>query len=459
MLERINKYLFTRIDNTGLVLFRAAFGFLLVVEAYGAIATGWVRRTFVEPEFTFNFIGFEFLQPLPGDGMYYYFALMGVFGLGVMLGYKYRWSMIGYAVMWSGVYLMQKTSYNNHYYLMMLLTWMMAMLPAAGRFSLDAKLNPESRSISMPRWVQTLIVAQLWMVFTYAAIAKIYPDWLDGTVSRLFMKGKADFWLIGEVLQTEWVHWGMTYFGIFFDLLVIPMLLWKRTRMLAFILALFFHLSNSAIFHIGIFPYMSIAFSLFFFSSETLSKRFLRGAEVYKGNEVRLPKTANFTTAILGIYLLVQFALPLRHWFIAEPVLWTEEGHRLSWRMMLRTKSGRVIYYIVDKNDPNKKRVAYNYKDLLSKKQYRSFRTKPDFIWQLAQRIHSIEKEKGKDVEVYAMVRIKVNAGSYHKLIDENVDLASVPWDHIKHNSWILPAPENFTKNPATEKQTLQQKD
>ena len=191
---------------------------------------------------------------------------------------------------------------------------------------------------------------------------------------------------------------------------------------------------------------MSIAFALFFFSSETLVKRFMPKEDVYQGNEVRLPKTAAFTTTALAVYLIIQFALPLRHWFIAEPVLWTEEGHRLSWRMMLRTKSGRVIYYIVDKADPNKKKIAYNYKDLLSKKQYRSFRTKPDFIWQLAQRIHQIEKDKGKDVEVYATVRIKVNAGDYHLLIDEKVDLAAVSWDHIKHNPWILPAPENFTQ-------------
>ncbi|ARV11657.1 hypothetical protein BTO09_04565 [Gilvibacter sp. SZ-19] len=446
MLDRVNNYLFTRVDNAGLVLFRIAFGFLLAVEAYGAIATGWVKRTLVEPEFTFNFIGFDFLQPLPGNGMYIYFAVMGVFGILVMLGYKYRWSMAGYALMWTCVYLMQKSSYNNHYYLMMLLTWMMVLLPAAGRMSLDAKLNPQRKSISMPRWVSVLVVGQLLIVFTYAAVAKIYPDWLDGTVTRIFMRGKAHYWLIGDFLQLPWVHLGMAYFGILFDLLVIPMYLWRKTRWLAFGLSLFFHLFNSAVFHIGIFPYMSIAFALFFFSSETLVKRFMPKEDVYQGNEVRLPKTAAFTTTALAVYLIIQFALPLRHWFIAEPVLWTEEGHRLSWRMMLRTKSGRVIYYIVDKADPNKKKIAYNYKDLLSKKQYRSFRTKPDFIWQLAQRIHQIEKDKGKDVEVYATVRIKVNAGDYHLLIDEKVDLAAVSWDHIKHNPWILPAPENFTQ-------------
>ena len=114
----MDKFLFKHIDNTGLVLWRVVFGALIAIEAFGAIATGWLRRTLIEPTFTFNFIGLDFLQPLPGNGMYYYFVLMGIFGLLVMVGYKYRFSMACYALMWSCVYLMQKTSYNNHYYLM-----------------------------------------------------------------------------------------------------------------------------------------------------------------------------------------------------------------------------------------------------------------------------------------------------------------------------------------------------
>ena len=85
----MNKFLFRQIDNTGLVLFRAVFGLLITIEAFGAIATGWVRRVLVEPEFTFNFIGFDFLQNLQGPGMYYYFGIMGIFGIMVMLGFRY----------------------------------------------------------------------------------------------------------------------------------------------------------------------------------------------------------------------------------------------------------------------------------------------------------------------------------------------------------------------------------
>ena len=130
----INKWLFTRIDNSALLIFRVFFGFLIAAEAIGAIFTGWLRRTLIEPQFTFNFIGFEFLQPLSGNGMYYYFAIMGTLGLLVMIGFKYRWSMLGYTLMWAGVYFMQKSSYNNHYYLLFLLCIIMTILPAYTNF-------------------------------------------------------------------------------------------------------------------------------------------------------------------------------------------------------------------------------------------------------------------------------------------------------------------------------------
>ena len=137
----MQKLLFSRIDNCSLIIFRICFGLLVLLESWGAIATGWVRRVLVEPKFTFNFIGFEFLQPLPGNGMYWYFGLMGVCGLGVMLGYRYRASMIGFTVLWAGVYLMQKSAYNNHYYLLFLINILMCFVPANKNLSLDVKLG------------------------------------------------------------------------------------------------------------------------------------------------------------------------------------------------------------------------------------------------------------------------------------------------------------------------------
>lgn len=440
----MNKFLFKQIDNTGIVLFRAVFGLLISIEAFGAIFTGWVRRTLVEPPFTFNFIGFDFLQYLQGDLMYYYFIVMGIFGVFVMLGYKYRFSMIAFAVMWTCVYLMQKSNYNNHYYLMMLLCWIMAFLPANRWFSLDAKINPEIKNLSIPRWVLLILILQVWIVYTFASVAKFYPDWLDASMARLLMSGKSDYWLIGNLLQKNWVHWTIAYTGILFDLLIVPLMLWKRTRMLGFIISVFFHLFNSIIFQIGIFPYMSIAFALFFFTPETLQKRFLPKKELYTGDEVILPKHKNLIIGVLSIYFIFQLGLPLRHWFFKDNVLWTEEGHRLSWRMMLRSKGGTLKVYVADKINGEKE--LYNYEELLGTKQQSSVTTKPDIMWQLAQKIKQVEAKKGRDVSVYMEAKVRANYGNYHPFTDPEVDLAAEKWHPFKHSEWILPSPEGYTK-------------
>lgn len=440
----MNKFLFKYIDNTGLVLFRVVFGFLITIEAFGAILTGWVRRTLVETPFTFNFIGFDFLQHLQGPGMYYFFGIMGIFGIFVMLGYKYRFSMFAYALMWSAVYLMQKSSYNNHYYLMMLLCWIMAFLPANRWFSVDAKLNPAIKSAAMPRWILLVLILQVWIVYTFASVAKLYPDWLDASMAALLMESRADYWLIGDFLQLNWVHWCIAYVGILFDLLIVPLMLWRRTRMAGFIISVFFHLFNSIVFQIGIFPYMSIAFALFFFSPETLRKRFLPKKTLYTGDEVRVPKNRNILVGIFSIYFLFQLGLPLRHWFFKDDVLWTEEGHRLSWRMMLRSKSGTLNVYVIDKATGEKER--YHFNQLLGAKQQAAVRTKPDLMWQLAQRIQKIEKEKGRDVAVYMESIVSVNHGGYHQFIDPNVDLAAEKWHPFKHSEWILPSPKKLEK-------------
>ncbi len=49
-----NRWLFKRVDNSALIFFRIAFGLLITLEAIGGIFTGWVRRTLVEPDFTFK---------------------------------------------------------------------------------------------------------------------------------------------------------------------------------------------------------------------------------------------------------------------------------------------------------------------------------------------------------------------------------------------------------------------
>lgn len=434
----MNKFLFKHIDNSALIVFRIIFGLLLFLESIGAIFTGWVNRTLIEPKFTFSFIGFEWLQPLPGYGMYFYYIIMGVLGIFIMIGYKYRFSMIGFTLMWAATYFMQKSSYNNHYYLLMLLSAIMIFQPAHKYLSIDAKNNSNIKSISMPQWSKYVFVLQLFIVYTYASVAKLYPDWLDTTVLELMMKGKKHFIIVGEFLQQKWLHYILAYGGILFDGLVVPLLLWKPTRKLAFLASIIFHLFNSFIFHVGIFPYLSLAFSLFFFEPKTIQRLFLKKKPLYEQAEVIIPKNHKPYVFIFGLYFIIQLALPLRHHFFQDNVLWTEEGHRLSWRMMLRSKSGYISYKVIDKDTG--KQIPINLNHFLTKKQQRSASTKPDIIWQFSQYLKKYFNKQGRHVAVYVNCNVSVNGRPAKQLIDPNIDLASVQWHALKHSPWILPS-------------------
>lgn len=434
----LNRWLFKNIDNSALVIFRVFFGLLIALEAFGAIITGWVKQTLIEPNFTFSFIGFEWLQPLPGIWMYIYFCVMGILGIGVMLGYKYRFSIISFTILWAGVYFMQKASYNNHYYLLVLLNIFMCVLPANRYYSFDVKLNPSLLKLSMPNWCKIIIVVQIAIVYTYASIAKLYPDWLDTTVMEILMRGKKDYYLIGGILQQKELHYVLAYGGILFDLLIVPLLLWKPTRKYAFITAIFFHLFNSIVFQIGIFPYMSIALCVFFFDSKTIKNLFFKNKPLHDIQEPEQTSSNNLLIVVFSLYFVIQIGLPLRHWFITDDVLWTEEAHRLSWRMMLRSKYGVAHYSVVDK--ATNKKTTIKLDDYLSRKQKNIASSRPDIIWQFAQRLKQEYHEEGKDVAVYVDCRISVNGRPLKILIDPKQDLASIKWDTFKHSTWILPS-------------------
>jgi hypothetical protein len=435
----ISKLLFSRIDNSPLIIFRIFFGILISLESFGAILTGWVKRTLIDPDFTFSFIGFEWLQPVPGSGMYFYFILMGLLGVSVALGYRYRLSMIAFTLLWTGAYLMQKTAYNNHYYLLVLLSAIMCFMPANRAYSLDVRRNPAIRRDSMFALVKWVVVAQLLIVYTYAAIAKLYTDWLDFSIIAQLMESRADYFLIGDLLQDPWVHKAIGIFGILFDFSVVPLLLYRPTRKWAFAASVFFHLFNSLVFQIGIFPYLSLAFTVFFYEPETIRRIFFKKKPVPGPGTVSRPRHASILLVGLGIYFLIQLVLPIRHHFIQGDVLWTEEGHRMSWRMMLRSRSGHLKFRVVDKETGATEWIRLG--DWLSDKQARKVQAYPDFIWQFAQRLKNHYREKGQDIAVYVSGMARVNRRHLAPLIDPETDLASVPWDPFRHHEWILPSP------------------
>lgn len=433
MLDRLRLFLGTSVDNSPLVVFRIFFGILIAAECIGAIFTGWVHETFIQPKFTFTVIGLEWLQPLHGDGMYYYFFVMGLLGILISLGLFYRAASFAFTGMWAMVYVMQKSHYNNHYYLLILLGLVMFLLPAHKSKSLDAKWGLTSSSDSCQRICHWIFIVQILIVYCYASIHKMNPDWIAGKPLDLWFSGKSNFWLIGPVLAQDWMPYLIAWGGIIYDGSIVFLLLFRKTRKVGFILSIVFNLFNSAVFHIGIFPYLMILLCVFFYPPDTIKALFFKKkAKVNSTPQMLSP----LWTFIFLAYVSVQLILPLRHHFFKGQPSWTEEGHRLAWRMMLRSKSGTTRFEIEDKETGLREVVKL--REHLIRNQISSFRGQPDMIWQFAQYLKREKMNEGKRVAVYVNADISLNGHPRRPLIDPDVDLASVPWEPFKHADWIL---------------------
>lgn len=271
---QLYSFLFKPADNTSLVIWRVIFGLLLLIKTVGAIAVGWVKQVFINPPlFTLNFIGFEWLLPLPGNDMYVWFGVLGLLSLAIILGYRYTLSMVLFTLGWCGVYFMHKTSYNNHHYLKALVCFMMCFVPANRAYSIDVKLKRVKPLSYCYNYFLQNFVLLLLIVFVYASVAKMYPDWLQGTPLSQWLADKRSS-SIGFLYTSEYQGVIMSWGGILFDLLIIPALIWRPTRNIAFGISIAFHLMNSITFQIGTFPYMMIGASALFYPAEKLRKLF-----------------------------------------------------------------------------------------------------------------------------------------------------------------------------------------
>jgi vitamin K-dependent gamma-carboxylase len=154
-----------------------------------------------------------------------------------------------------------------------------------------------------------------------------------------------------------------------------------------------------------------------------------------------MPKYANLVLFITYSYFIIQVLLPIRYHLYLGNVHWTEEGHRLSWKMMLRSKSGSIHFNVTNK-DTGELRII-SAKEELTIKQYRKVATTPDMTWQYVQRLKAGLAEEGwTNVEIFAVSKCSLNGRPYQPLIKPDYDLAQAEWNVFLPSDWIQPLDE-----------------
>lgn len=408
-------------------VFRIAYGLLVAFGSVRFLARGWVDALYLEPAHHLTYPGFEWIRPLAAPWMHLHMAALAVLGLCIAAGYRHRLAAALFVVGFTYTELIEASLYLNHYWFVTLAGVLVWLLPVGHRWSLDAALRRVTASPVVPAGAVWALRAQVAVVYGFAGLAKLNPDWLlEAQPLRLWLADRTHLPLIGPLLDEPAVAYLASWWGAFFDCTVVGWLLWRRSRPWAFAVLVAFHLATAALFQIGIFPWVMILAALVFFPPDW-PRRLTNTARTNPvGGGGPAPAVGRVRLALLGCLAVVQLVLPLRHYAADGNVRWTEEGYYLAWRVMLTEKAGHLEYAVTDPStgeawtaDPGL---------VLTDWQAAHAATRPGLIHATAHLIADHYRRQGvADPEVRANAWVTMNGRPARRLIDPSADLAAHP--------------------------------
>lgn len=411
-----------------LAIFRMAFGFLMCFSLVRFIYYGWVADCYTIPTFHFTYQYFDWIQPFDLTTMYVIVGGCALSALFIGLGLFYRTATVVFFLSFTYLELIEKSWYLNHYYFVSLVGFLLILVPAHYNYSIDAYRFKKIRLSLVPTWTILILKLQLVVVYLFGGIAKIKSDWLfEAQPLKIWLKARTDIPIIGSLFEYDIAPYLFSWSGMIYDL-TIPFLLWsKKSRPIAYFFVVFFHVLTYILFNIGMFPWLMIAGSLIFIQADEwkviLKKLHITLKELpsrtssYKTNRLILP--------FLFVYFIFQFTFPFRHIALTDNLLWTENGIRFAWHVMIMEKNGHTEFTVV--NNKTQKRFTVYPSQHLTVIQEKQMSFQPDMIWQFAQYLgKKYSNGITSDVSIYANSKVSLNGRPSRTYIDPKVDLLTL---------------------------------
>jgi len=314
-----------------LAAFRIGYGLLLLYH----FATWWTRAGYYEDPMylRFPFQGLEWWPVLPASVLKL-LVLAGVLGSTMIaLGLFFRYACLAAASIYGYLFLLDSFYFNNHYYLLILMGLLLACTDADRVWAVRRKKS----TAYVPYWNYLILQAQLCIVYFYGGLAKMNTDWMSGRVISF---------IADHPLQQLVLTWG----GLFFDLLIGFLLLWRKTRLVAIGLVIAFNVSNHFIFgDIAAFPLLALLGLLLFLEGKFWGSQYF-GSWIVVAKKSKLKKPMQGAMQfVLIVFFVFQLLFPLRHYFIPGHAEWTGQGHYFSWRMKSFHKQVELTMFAFDR--------------------------------------------------------------------------------------------------------------
>ena len=447
----IHKFLFKETNASTLSLFRIFFGALMIYQMIYYFKIDYVFQFMAGPEFLFDYPLLPFFVALPEGVLHVmHFGLL-ISAVLIMLGLFYRYAMAFFFIVITYFSFIDKTLYNNHMYLISLISFVMIFMEADNRYSLKS-----SNKKTAAGWNLGLLQFLMVLVYFYGGLAKLNVDWLNGNIpTAMVEQGKSSGLLYKDALVGL-----LSYGGVAFDLLIGFMLLWGRTRWLGFVLVIAFNLINAKFLFedIGVFPYFMICATILFFDPEKVSAWISKVLPESKTNKPKNKKIKSKQAAskvalstvwspaqkriaiCIGVFVVFHLIWPFRSHLMTSNPEWTGHGSRFAWRMKMQTKKIDTFKMTIT-DGPNGTPQEIDYKSFLSVNQLKHLVDDPSHIVQFAKylREKAIRKNMAKDPIIKATVMVEYNKRPSQLYIDPNVDLTKVDLGAFADYDWIMP--------------------
>jgi vitamin K-dependent gamma-carboxylase len=441
--------LFAPVDISFLILFRILFSAAMLWTVWELFTHDNIAADYLIPGFHFTYHGFSWLKPWGGEGMYVHCAALGVLAFFMGLGFLYRTSAVLLFLGFTYVFLLDKALYLNHHYLLCLLSLMMVFMPANRRLAVDSLLRPSLRTDVVPAWTLWLLRFQIGLPYVLGGVAKLKSDWLRGQPMHSWLPMCPLRYLLGPVVEEPWMALLFSWGGALFDISIVPLLLWPRTRKIAFCAAVVFHMANAFLFDIGVFPWLMIGATFVFFPPDW-PRRLWRSESATESSELAKSGPPTATKRLIGtallLYVTISVLMPFRHLLYPGNVLWTEEGHLFAWNMMLRTKVTGVQVLAAS---PASQSLEYvDIMQWLTRRQLEELSHDPEMMREFAGFVREqYEKADRDDVEIHVVAISSLNGRKPQLLVDPTVDLSRVART-LRPKPWIVPLTEPFRWEP-----------
>jgi hypothetical protein len=403
-------------------VFRALFGAVLTAAAVRFVAKGWLQTQLIDPPFHFTYPCLSFVRPGPAPLVYLHFALLIVAGIALAVGYRSKLSAAVLAFGWGWLELIDRATYLNHYYLLCLMACLLACSPAGRALSLDVRLGRMVPADTMPRWLLCAMRLQVGVVYVFAGFAKLNADWLlRAQPLRIWLAASADQvpWF-GTWLAAPVTAFVASWLSAVFDLAIVPLLLWRRTRAVAFLAAIGFHAVTGLLLPIGMFPWIMLTCATLLLAPDW-PRRWLA-----EPTSARYACPARRMSAVFAVHCAVQVIVPLHHHLFVQDSAWTSEGFDFAWKVMIAEKSGNVRF--TAKERQTGRAVSIERAPALTPVQELALGRDPRLIIEFARHLaREVRARTGCEVAIFADAFASLNGRPAQRLIDPGVDLTRDP--------------------------------